>query len=378
MGILAWILTESRILSLMEDALFYEQMGYQVARDWLDARPTWWLQVAMREGRQAWLIVVLIGIFYYALQGIRAVPLLILAYSLVTAFVPVLTYRITRQLGGDPDIARRAALLIVFSPAFAILSGALYKEGLILLLLGIAVSHALQLQEGFRSRSLLWVVGSVFALLGLRFYMAILMAVVISVSLLLGRGSISEESWSVRRTFPVALRQVLIGVMFVSLLGFLGFQGRAQRLTPDDPESILRQIYVSRQDLAKSAYSGYLRDVDISTPDKAIRFLPRGLAYFLTVPLPWQTGRIRQNLVIPETLFWVLSYPFAVSGFRVGLRMNRTRTLTLGAISLGICVIYSLLSGNIGVAYRMRAQVWLLWAPLVAIGWHEWRRRRVP
>ena len=35
---------------------------------------------------------------------------------------------------------------------------------------------------------------------------------------------------------------------------------------------------------------------DISTPEKALVFLPKGMAYFLLAPFPWMLGSIRQVL----------------------------------------------------------------------------------
>jgi hypothetical protein len=371
-GIVAWILTNHGILSLMEDALFYEEMGHQVAQDWLEGHPSYWLQVAMSEGRQAWLMVASVGSFYYLLGGARLVPLLIFVQSLVTAWTPVLTYRIARLLGAEPAVARTAGRLVVFSPAFVVWSGALYKEGPVLLLINLAIYHALRLQKG-RARSLGWVLGVVFGLLGLRFYTAVMLAGVIALSLLWGRRAPSP-----RPAVPLLVRQGFLWLLFIGLTGVLGFWEQAQKSLPKEPVELWAQLQASRRDLAISAYSGYLPEVDVSTPEQALRFFPKGLLYFLTVPLPWQAGRIRQNLIIPETLFWVLLYPLAFYGHRRVRRVNRPGALLLAAASAGICGIYALLSGNIGVAYRMRTQVWLLWAPLVAIGWHEWRRRRVP
>jgi hypothetical protein len=369
-GILAWILTTQGILSLMEDALFYEEMGYRTAQAWLEGRPSDWLQAAMSEGRQAWLMVASIGGFYCLLGGLRLIPLLIFVQSLVTAWIPVLTYRITRLLGADPVAARTAGRLVAFSPAFVIWSGALYKEGPVLLLISLAVYHTLRLQVG-RVRSLGWVLGTVLALLGIRFYMAVMLVGVIAISLLWGRRRSPREPGVL-----VPVRQAFLWLLFIGLTGVLGFWEQAQKPFPEESTELWQQIQVSRRDLATSAYSGYLPDADVSTPEKALRFFPKGLLYFLTVPLPWHIGRIRQNLVIPETFFWILLYPLAWYGLRRVWRAHRPGALLLAATSAGICSIYALLSGNIGVAYRMRTQVWLLWAPLMAIGWHEWRRRK--
>jgi hypothetical protein len=101
-----------------------------------------------------------------------------------------------------------------------------------------------------------------------------------------------------------------------------------------------------------------------------------GLFYFLTVPFPWQLGAVRQNLIIPENCFWLALYPLMVVGIRRALKFNRPGTVFLLLMTAGMCVIYALLAANVGTAYRMRSQVWLLWAPFAAWGWEVWRERR--
>jgi len=80
--------------------------------------------------------------------------------------------------------------------------------------------------------------------------------------------------------------------------------------------------------------------------------------------------------VIPETAFWLLLYPMIGIGIIRGLRVNRPGTVLLLAATGGMCLVYALVSGNIGIAYRMRSQVWLLWAPFAAWGWEMLRERR--
>ena len=59
-----------------------------------------------------------------------------------------------------------------------------------------------------------------------------------------------------------------------------------------------------------------------------------------------------------------------------GLRVNRPGTVVLLAATVGMCLVYALVSGNVGIAYRMRSQVWLLWAPFAAWGWEALLERR--
>jgi hypothetical protein len=119
-----------------------------------------------------------------------------------------------------------------------------------------------------------------------------------------------------------------------------------------------------------------LHEETIATPDQAVRYFPLGLFYFLTVPLPWQVGALRQNLIIPENFFWLMLYPLMVVGMVRAQRTNRPGTFFVLLLTVGICAIYALLVANVGTAYRMRSQVWLLWAPFAAWGWEVWRQGR--
>lgn len=373
-GVLGYVLTEYADIPLLQDALYYEAQGYDIAREWLSGRSSDWLDTAMYGGREAWLIVVVVAIFYFVLQGVRATIVLIVGYGAASAVVPVYTYRIAIQLGASEMVARKAAWLVALSPAFVFWSGALYKEGLILLILNLSVYHVLRLQTQWQGRSLVMVVLSTFALLGLRFYLAIMMSVVILAALFWGRRS-RRPTDGAPVAVPVLIRQGLIALGFVALMISLGFTERAERPLLETDKGILVQLDTSRRDLATRADSGYLADAEISEPGDAVRLLPVGLVYFLTVPLPWQVGGLRQSLAIPETGFWILLYPLILVGISRGLRANRPGTLLILAATSGMCCIYAVLSGNVGIAYRMRTQVWLLWAPFAAWGWEAWQQK---
>jgi hypothetical protein len=379
-GLLAYVLTQYTDVPIFEDALYYEEMGYSVASDWLSGRAVDF--TTLSQGAQsASLMVIVIAVFYYVTQGVRTLPLLLILYSAVTAWVPVYVYRITRELGVSGTSARLAGWLVALSPAFVFWSGTLYKEGLVMLALSAGMYHALRLQVRWQPRSLVLLAASLFALLTLRFYLAIMMSLVMVFGLLWGRRD--QQPQPRRHTLmPRPLRQTFIAVAFVGLMITLGFSERADRRLAESPEGTvveldLTRLNVDRQWSATSAYSGYLTEADISTPSGAVQYLPIGLVYFLTVPFPWDFGSLRQNLVIPETAFWLLLYPMIGIGIIRGLRVNRPGTVLLLAATGGMCLVYALVSGNVGIAYRMRSQVWLLWSPFAAWGWDAWQERRL-
>ncbi len=370
-GLLAYALTLYADLPIVEDARFYEEIGYEVARDWLSGG-TVDFDTLPKGAQNASLLVTAIAAFYYLTDGVRALPVLLVAYSVVTALVPVYVYRVARELQAPEAVARRAGWLVALSPAFVFWSGSLYKEGLTLLLFSVAAYHTLRLQSGWRGRSVITLVLCDVALWGVRYYLAIVLALAVALSLLWGRVSGTRRA----RSVPAIVRQAAVALAFVAVIVAVGMSVRSEHLLLESYEGVLVELDVRRAGSAREARSGYLQEATIATPEEALQYFPIGLFYFLTVPFPWQVGAFRQNLIIPENAFWLGLYPLMVVGISRALRLNRSGTVFLLLLTSGMCAVYALLAANVGTAYRMRSQVWLLWAPFAAWGWEVWRERR--
>ena len=368
-GLSAWFLSSYTGMVLVEDAALYERVGSKIAHEWMALGTSQTLDALRDGGVQAWFMYFVIAAISFVLRGARALPVVIVLFNLATAYVPVLTYRIAGLLGIGRVGSLWAAKLVIFSPVFAFWSGALYKEGLVLLTLNLIVYHGLVLQKSFRARSLITVTLALMVLLGLRFYMAFLVAPIAVAALATGRRKSERRA----KAFGVVLRKAVTVAALLGALGLIGFGSRWIGLLPEDAASALTQIQYSRDDLA-SAGSGYLAGTQVSSVGEAVRFLPVGALYFLAVPFPWELGSLRQNLVIPEMLFWLLQYPLIFFGFREGLKRNFSGSILIALLTLGMVGFYGLFVGNAGTAYRLRAQVWLLWA--VFSGWYWDRRAR--
>ena len=372
-GFVAYALTMYAGLPIVEDARFYEEIGYEVAQDWLSGKDVDF--DALPEGVQtARVLVTAIAAFYFVMGGVRALPVLLAAYSAVTALVPVYVYWFTRELDAPEAVARRAGWLVALSPVFVFWSGSLYKEGLALLLLSVAAYHTLRLQSGWKGRSVSILALCVIALWGVRFYLAILLALAVALSLLWGRMPRPGQSGGV----PVLVRQAAVMSVFSVIIISVGLNVRTERVLLESDEGVLVNLDVRRAGSAREARSGYLQEASVATPGEALQYFPLGLLYFLTVPFPWQFGAVRQNLIIPENVFWLGLYPMMVVGISRALKSNRPGTVFLLLMTAGMCVVYALLAANVGTVYRMRSQVWLLWAPFAAWGWEVWRERRRP
>src|SRR5579872_446763 len=224
-GMSGWLLTLTVNIPFLQDAFYYEELGAGIARDWLAGRTSEWLAWALTADRTPWLMPALIGCFYWLTGGIRLVPLLLLGICSLTALTPVLTYAIAREMGVSRQGAKFAGGLVALSPAFAFWSGALYKEGLILLLLNLSMYHVLRLQRGWQWHSPLILGGCLFGLFGLRFYLAAMISVIVLVGLMLGRGKAGDGLF-------VMMRQIAILAAFVGLLFEFGLTERMRRILP--------------------------------------------------------------------------------------------------------------------------------------------------
>lgn len=365
-GLSAWICTQFFHLSIMEDAATYSTRAAEIAQAWLSGGTNEWLTGAIAEGRQAWLMVVVLAIFYLFCGGAEIIPFALGCYCLLTSITPVLAYRASRLLGMPHRSAMVTGALVAYTPAFAIWSSALYKEGLVLIAMYWVIINCMRLQSDFRLQSVVMLGVAFLALFGLRFYMGGIMMGSLAIGLTMGRNDARAE-----KSMPPIFRQLFLLGFMVIIFVALGVSSSAEKLVSGDLNDMFEKIDNSRKDLARSP-SGYLRETDVSTPWKALRFMPEGIIYFMAVPLPWHISTFRQNIAIPETFFWlVVVYPFAIRGVMRGLKKNMQGTLFLLLSAVLVTCFYSIYIGNIGTAYRMRIQVWAILAIFAGWGWHR-------
>ena len=67
-----------------------------------------------------------------------------------------------------------------------------------------------------------------------------------------------------------------------------------------------------------------------------------------------------------------LTYASALSAPLTGSladRLGQRRILIVASVA--ICCFFGLTASNIGIVYRMRVQVWLLWAVFIGSGWEQ-------
>ncbi len=124
----------------------------------------------------------------------------------------------------------------------------------------------------------------------------------------------------------------------------------------------------SRADQARSAESGFGRDVDVSSTSGALSTIPTGLLYLLFAPFPWQVTSLRQSITLPEMVVWWASFPLLVLGlwFSIKYRLRMISPILIFTVMLTLA--YSVFQGNVGTAYRQRAQLLVFYFIFVAVG----------
>ncbi|MFM8439850.1 MAG: hypothetical protein ACKN97_01020, partial [Acidobacteriota bacterium] len=159
-----------------------------------------------------------------------------------------------------------------------------------------------------------------------------------------------------------------IAIMFIIAIGLIG--SGAIRTASDNLEKFgdLELLQRSRQDLAKSADSGFGGDVDITTTEGALENLPTGFSYLMFAPFPWEATSLRQSVTIPETLVWWAMFPMMLLGLVYTIKNRLRPSIPVLTFTIMLTLAYSVMQGNVGTAYRQRIQIQVFLFMFVAAG----------
>jgi hypothetical protein len=338
-----------------EDADGYEGIGLQLAAVWQGLAPPFPFQVP-NPG------------FYY-LSGVlnfvfgRYLPVLSYFNCIVGTLLPFFVYRLAVQFF-HPAVGRLSAMLIAFMPSMILWSSVALKDVLITLLLVIALSACVSLRRRVSLSAILGILLPVLAIQSIRFYMVYFLGFAIMVSLLLDRGM---------SILTGIYKQLFVVVAAVALFALLGV---TERREADLNYFTLEYASNYRHGMAISAKSGFDADVDISTPGSALAYLPVGIAHLLWAPFPWQLTSLRPLLAAPETILWWLLFPATFRGIVFAIRRRFGATSALIIFSATLTCAYSLIHGNVGSAFRQRAQILVFLFVFCAAGIYIKRLRK--
>ncbi len=284
--------------------------------------------------------------------------------GVVGAATAPLVYVCSYKIFQNRRVGKLSALLVALFPAFVIWSSQLLKDGLIIFLLVLIMTMVLQLQQRLSFSSILILLCALFAILALRFYIFYMVAIAVAGSFIVGVG---ESVKSIVRGFA-ALILIGSGLIYFGVL----------RTASDEMEKFgsLERVQISRQDLARSAESGYGEDLDVSTVGGAIGVLPLGFVYLIFAPFPWEVTNFRQAITLPEMLIWWSAMPLLVAGLLYTIKNRLRNSIAILVFTLILTVAYSLFQGNVGTAYRQRAQIQVFLFMFIAVGWTLWQERK--
>jgi len=136
----------------------------------------------------------------------------------------------------------------------------------------------------------------------------------------------------------------------------------------------LEGLSQTRHEMATGG-SAFHGQVDISTPGRALAFLPTGVAYFLFSPFPWEITSVLKLFSLPEMVLIYFLTPAMVRGIAFAVRERFRDCFQVLLLTGLLTVSYALGEGNVGTLYRHRAQVLGFYLMFAAVG-RDLRARR--
>lgn len=307
------------------------------------------------SGASAWGMLYLVAAVYELIgANMFAIQLINASVGATTAIV---VYYSAQHLFSNKRVSRLTAVLVCFFPSLVLWSSQALKDGIIVLVLALAIFCTLKLMENISVGYVVVLTCCLLSLLTLRFYTFYMMSAAVGGSFLMGVKSMNMQSF-LRRFAAV----IVIGLVFT----WFGIARYAS--TQLDRFGNLAVVQRSRLDLAQSAESGFLKDVDVQTTEGALTAIPIGFLYLLFAPFPWQLASLRQSIALPEMVIWWCAFPLLVLGFWYGVKHRLREVAPIVIFTTMLTLAYSLVQGNVGTAYRQRSQLLVFYFIFVAVG----------
>jgi len=338
------------------DAITYDFFGLAQMRAWQG--DTYYKVIADRfvAGQAtAWGMIRMIAVVYSLIgQNTLAIQFV---NSIIGSATAALVFHCAQHVYKNIRVAKIAAICVAFFPSLVLWSAQGLKDAPIVFFLVLAILASLRLSEKFSLTHLAILIVALFSILSLRFYVFYMIAVAIAGGFVLGLQKITPTNFA--RQFVVLL---LVGVS----LTYLGVTRYAN--AQFESFGSLEALQRSRSNLANSAESGFGREVDVSTTEGAISTIPIGLVYLLFAPFPWQLASLRQSITLPEMIIWWLSFPLLVLGIWYSIKYRLRQISPILIFTTMLSIAYSVFQGNVGTAYRQRAQLLVFYFVFVAVG----------
>ena len=302
--------------------------------------------------------IYMVAAVYYLIGPYSLLPKLL--NCLLGASMVPLAHDLALRMGTSAAAALRAARFVTWFPSLVLWSSLNIRDATIILLIALLCRQALILQSRFRFGTLFLLLGGLLAVIQFRAYLLFAIGAPILVSF------VAQRSRNLVRNLILG-SLVAVALIYADQAAGEGRKGRFIDFEEIDNLRHWNTVGASSQ----------FDQADISTPGKALVFLPEGLVLFLLAPFPWMVGSVRQVLAVPETLYFYWLIPWMIRGIRDLLRNHLRTSLLAVLITAGLTLGYSLGEGNAGTAYRHRAQILTFFLIFAASGLDARHRRRV-
>jgi hypothetical protein len=335
------------------DALTYDYLGqFQLLSWWGDS----YAQTILKTRVSGWGMGYYVGAVYFLIgRNMLAIQFINAVMGAATALI---IFICAQQMFNNLRVSRLAALGVAFYPSLILWSSQGLKDGPVVFLLALTILATLKLGEKITFKYVTVLVFSLSALLSLRFYLFYMITAAVAGAFVIGTKATTATSF---------VRQFVMLIILGLALTYLGVTRYAS--VQLEAFGNLERIERSRKDAATSAKSGFGEDADVSSGGGAISNIPLGLVYLFFAPFPWQLASLRQMITLPEMIIWWASFPMMALGMWFSIRY-RLRVITpILIFTTMLSLAYSVFQGNVGTAYRQRAQLLVFYFIFAAVGY---------
>ncbi|HXT63876.1 MAG TPA: glycosyltransferase family 39 protein [Pyrinomonadaceae bacterium] len=335
------------------DAFTYDFLGQSQLQAWAGDS---YAQLFVGNRMSGWGMSYFVG-GIYALIGRNMLSIQFMN-AVMGALTAIVVFICAQEVFTNTRVSKLAAIAIAFYPSLILWSSQGLKDGPIVFLLTLVILATLKLGQKFTAKYVIVLICALVCLLSLRFYIFYMITAAVGAALVIGNRQFSAISF---------IRQFAILVVLAVALTYVG----VPKFASEQFETFgsLEKVDRSRRDMARRGDSGYGQDADVSTVDGAISNVPLGMLYLLFAPFPWQLTSLRQAITLPEMLIWWASFPMMILGLWFSLRYRLKMIAPIVIFTTLLSIAYSVFQGNVGTAYRQRAQLLVFYFIFVAVGY---------
>ncbi len=338
------------------DADTYDLNGWFMQQGWHGNKYyTALMERFIGGGEGAWgMLYMVAGVYEIVGRNPLAVQFI---NAVIGAATAVIIFLCAFHIFGNNRVARLAGLLTAFFPSLVLWSSQELKDGPIMFVLTLSILATLKLGERFSTKYFAVLTFSLIALVSLRFYIFYMMLAAIVGAFVIGMRQITAQSFA---------RQFIIVLGLGLAMTWFGVVRYAN--DPLKQYGNLQALQRSRMDAAQRASSGFAPDVNVSTAEGALSTIPIGLIYLLFAPFPWEVSNLRQTITLPEMIVWWAAFPLLIIGLWFAARYKLRQIFPILIFTVMLSLAYSVFQGNVGTAYRQRAQLLVFYFLFVAVG----------